>query len=556
MNSNPLIPVAIGEVFDKFSILEIKKDKISDKSKLKHVDNEILYLKKYIEEYNLDKTIYDELKNVNLELWNIEDKIRVKESKGEFDDEFIQLARSVYFTNDKRFECKKKINSIFNSNIYEVKSYVDYKNNNNLNHTNYINKLNSKLKNAKSLINNKLYDKAKDELILLIEYVNENKLDKFVKNIDFYTIFENIAFCFYNLKDFNSSIKYYKKANSYHDSPEIYIKISSCLAIQHKYKEAELILNKLLDNNYLNSFKTMGYIQLSQYKINEGLKYLNLFNQKIERPEFINKHSKYWNGNFKFSNIVIYTQGIGDEIQFGRYIIDLANKFTDAKIYYLVSKRSLNILNFNYNNIYVINSVNKTHDCHLDMFSLMYYLNINKITNFNYPSYILEDKIINKKWQNILKNDCKKKMKVCICWKGSRSVVNKGVSIENFNKLLCLDIDLISIQYDSIKELKDSSVSGILSYDIDKNSAFSDTIAIIRNSDLVITVDTSILHLSAVMGKKTWLMYADIIDWRWFNNNKTTEWYHNVTIFKSKEYNDWDTIFYEMKKELEILLNK
>ena len=127
MNSNPLIPVAIGELFDKFSILEIKKDKISDKSKLKHVDNEILYLKKYIEEYNLDKTIYNELKNVNLELWDIEDKLRVKESKGEFDDEFIQLARSVYFTNDKRFECKKKINSIFNSNIYEVKSYADYK---------------------------------------------------------------------------------------------------------------------------------------------------------------------------------------------------------------------------------------------------------------------------------------------------------------------------------------------------------------------------------------------------------------------------------------------
>ena len=127
MNSNPLIPVAIGELFDKFTILEIKKYKISDKSKLKHVNNEILYLKKYIEEYNLDKTIYDELKNVNLELWDIEDKLRVKESKGEFDDEFIQLARSVYFTNDKRFECKKKINNIFNSNIYEVKSYADYK---------------------------------------------------------------------------------------------------------------------------------------------------------------------------------------------------------------------------------------------------------------------------------------------------------------------------------------------------------------------------------------------------------------------------------------------
>ena len=127
-NSNPLIPVAIGEVYDKFSILEIKKRKISDKTKLVHVNNELTYLKLFVDKYNLSADVYNELVKVNEALWDIEDKLRIKEQKKEFDEEFIKLARSVYFTNDERGEIKKKINTLLGSNIYEVKSYVDYKN--------------------------------------------------------------------------------------------------------------------------------------------------------------------------------------------------------------------------------------------------------------------------------------------------------------------------------------------------------------------------------------------------------------------------------------------
>lgn len=120
------IPISIGELFDKYTILLIKLDKISDSTKLEHVKTEISELKPFIEKFNLDKEIFNELLHVNKTLWNIEDDIRQKERDKLFDDEFVQLARSVYHTNDKRCMIKYKINNEFNSKIIEVKSYEKY----------------------------------------------------------------------------------------------------------------------------------------------------------------------------------------------------------------------------------------------------------------------------------------------------------------------------------------------------------------------------------------------------------------------------------------------
>ena len=133
-NNIPRIPVSIGEIFDKYSILEIKLTKIKDIEKIKLVKKEKELLEPYILKYSLDNKIYESLKNVNNQLWEIEDKLRIKELEKDFNDEFIQLARKVYFTNDKRSVIKKKINLFFKSEIIEVKDYVNYKkiNSNNL----------------------------------------------------------------------------------------------------------------------------------------------------------------------------------------------------------------------------------------------------------------------------------------------------------------------------------------------------------------------------------------------------------------------------------------
>ena len=123
------IEVSIGEIVDKLSILQIKKDNITDKVKLENINKEYVYLHEIVFSqlkinYNDD---YSKLLDVNKSLWIIEDKLRDKERDKSFDDDFIQLARSVYFTNDKRAEIKKEINITYGSLFVEEKSYSNYK---------------------------------------------------------------------------------------------------------------------------------------------------------------------------------------------------------------------------------------------------------------------------------------------------------------------------------------------------------------------------------------------------------------------------------------------
>ena len=111
------VPVSIGELYDKYTILQIKSEKIKDNEKLYFINEEINHLIPYIDKYQLNANIIEELKHINTILWDIEDNIREKEKKQEFDDEFIALARKVYITNDKRSVFKSYINQLLNSNI-------------------------------------------------------------------------------------------------------------------------------------------------------------------------------------------------------------------------------------------------------------------------------------------------------------------------------------------------------------------------------------------------------------------------------------------------------
>ncbi len=123
------IEVSNGELVDKVSILSIKLENIKDKNKLINIKKEYDLLLQEMQSLKLDTDSeeYKTLQSVNRELWEIEDKIRIKEANQQFDNEFIQLARSVYFKNDTRFEIKSKINSLTNSMLAEEKEYVKYK---------------------------------------------------------------------------------------------------------------------------------------------------------------------------------------------------------------------------------------------------------------------------------------------------------------------------------------------------------------------------------------------------------------------------------------------
>lgn len=122
-----LVPISVGELIDKITILKIKSNLITDTDKLKNIEKELQLLVELSDELNLDldkvEPLQNELYKVNLELWHIENYKRTSEKDQNFDDGFINAARQVYIKNDLRAEIKRKINQMFGSTIVEEKSY-------------------------------------------------------------------------------------------------------------------------------------------------------------------------------------------------------------------------------------------------------------------------------------------------------------------------------------------------------------------------------------------------------------------------------------------------
>lgn len=128
MNIN--VEMSIGEFFDKITILEIKESRIEDPEKLANVKKKLGYLNNLLDSLPFSRkqveAEVDRLRQVNEKIWDIEDNIRLKEASKSFDEEFIELARSVYYTNDKRAEIKRAINIKLGSDFVEEKSYEEY----------------------------------------------------------------------------------------------------------------------------------------------------------------------------------------------------------------------------------------------------------------------------------------------------------------------------------------------------------------------------------------------------------------------------------------------
>ena len=125
-----LVEVSVGELLDKLSILEIKKEKIKDPDKIKFITDELRILQEQLDKnINYDqklKELYQSLKDINIKLWVIEDDKRQSEKNKDFGEKFIKLSRDVHFFNDNRAKLKLEINNLTNSKIKEIKEYTSY----------------------------------------------------------------------------------------------------------------------------------------------------------------------------------------------------------------------------------------------------------------------------------------------------------------------------------------------------------------------------------------------------------------------------------------------
>jgi ADP-heptose:LPS heptosyltransferase/predicted O-methyltransferase YrrM/Tfp pilus assembly protein PilF len=662
------IPVSIGELIDKYTILQIKQTNIKDKKKVENVEKELFYLKQFIDTYKLDESLMRELKETNEILWNVEDKIREKEKEHKFDEEFVKLARNVYITNDKRSEIKNKINLKLKSGLHEVKSYSKYNNNDNNTETinidisntpssvpfhsqskleheilkpvtpdihitpvtkpivktktktksQQIDELNKQIDSLSNTFNyNELIDCYKKILeldpqnaikylrIIGETYEKQNMLESAIEyyekvlkiekyDLSIIGVLNNqIGICYHNLNKHELAIQYFKKVLLIKELTDVYCNISMCYIALKNYRQAEFFLLKSynLDKNDVKTNDSLGHLYYyikkydksidhykktnandtnHEHKYNLSFSYLSkkdfktgftLYENRLKDNK-INKQTKlkervdipglkYWNGKDLCNKLlVVYEQGIGDNILYYRFIIELSEKYPNMKIDYFCRAEIAKLFK-TYKNIQIVESVNlPDYDYTVFIMSLPKILNLSSIEP-NKVNYIntKKDKLLY--WNQ--KTSSLKKFKVGFVYNGLlSSFIDKYIPLQEFEKLCDLDINLICIHRKSEveKDLKNIKFRDkITHYDIDNGDPFEDTIHLLQNIDLLITVDTYIAHLAGVLNVKTWLLLGTS-EWRWSDDKNKTYWYNSVELVRTKENEELKDLIKTVKNKL------
>jgi tetratricopeptide (TPR) repeat protein len=260
--------------------------------------------------------------------------------------------------------------------------------------------------------------------------------------------------------------------------------------------------------------------------------------------------------------LILSEQAVGDTIQFARYLYMLQDKYL-ATIIFRTRKKLIHL--FSKSRFKVISDEEPLpkHDFHQFLCSLpkIFY----KETK-NFPqqiNYIPKNTKNILKWRNKLNSI--KGLKVGINWQGSATYTGdrlRSIPLNYFERLFTIEkTNFINLQKgfgtEQIKNFKYKDKLYDFSSEVDNGkNAFEDTIGIMQNLDLVISPDTSLSHLSATLGVKTWLLLPYSPDWRWFLELKNSPWYEHVKLYRQEEFNKWDSIFDIVKKDLVNLINE
>lgn len=402
-----------------------------------------------------------------------------------------------------------------------------------------------------------------------------------------------IGVCNFNNSNYEEAIKYFKKILEFNKTlPDVYNNIAKTFFKLRQYRYAEinwLISLKLKDDiklyddlallyrcikkydksiEFYLKIKNILDIPTSAYNLSfsylanknfiigfelyeNRLKYNNINHQTGIKERVDIQILPFWNGKDKCNNLLLcYEQGIGDNFQYYRFVIQLSILHPEMKITYFCKDSVAHIFK-NYNNIYIITEVKNlllyNYKCYI--MSLPYFLKIDKITP-NTENYINidSDKVVYWKNQLELKNP-EKKLNVGFFYKGLlNSYIEKHIPIQNFEILTELNINLICLhKLSETEELNNLSFKDkIITFDIDNSMAFVDTIAILKNIDILLTVDTSIVHLAGILDVKTILMLGYTSEWRWFTDNEKV-WYNSVELLRANDNLELKSVLPEVK---------
>ncbi len=337
----------------------------------------------------------------------------------------------------------------------------------------------------------------------------------------------NLANSYKNIGNFDLAIKYYKDSIKINNkNPDVHVNYATQLLMLQNFKEG--------------------------FKEYEWRKKSKSFSDYINYQK-LNLKSKVWQGedlnNKKL--LVISEQGIGDLIQFARYLYQIKEIYKVEIILYLKNKKFFHF--FETEKFKIISEGEKIpdHDFHNHLLSLLGIFNEKNQLFYKPINFFKKNKSIEEKWTKKLGK-----------YDGLKIGINAQTSLQKKNIPLGYFVKLSSIYKCNFfliqKKTNDNDFDEILSRkniicfpNIDESEKpFLDSIEIIKKMDLIITADTSTAHLSATLGKKTWIILPFLSDWRWFLNKSESNWYKNVKLFRSKEINNLDTAFKSVEKDL------
>jgi ADP-heptose:LPS heptosyltransferase len=399
-----------------------------------------------------------------------------------------------------------------------------------------------------------------------------------------------IGSCYFNLTQYKLAIHYFKKVLLIKEIPDIYSNIGLCNVKLKDYKEAEANLLKsynLKNNNHL-ACHTLGDVYYFTKKYDKSIKYykkitnpnstqtynlsfpylakkdfknglklyedrlkINNINPQTNVNERLDVPLEYWDGDTKCNSLLLLAeQGLGDNIQYYRFIIELSEKYPTMKITYFTKKEIAHLFK-TYNNIEIIQNLYIFNfEYKLYIMSLPKILNLTQIVP-NKINYINIDEEKLAFWKN--ETDSLKRYKVGFVYNGLlSSFIDKNIPLAEFEKLCDLNIDLICIHRKSEVEKdfkKISFLDKIIHYDIDNDKPFEDTIHLLQNLDLLITIDTFIVHLAGILNVKTWLLLG-ASEWRWSDDASKTYWYNSVELIRTKENEELKDLIKTVKTKL------
>tara|TARA_E500000178_G_scaffold356659_1_gene436754 strand:- start:12375 stop:14600 length:2226 start_codon:yes stop_codon:yes gene_type:complete len=405
----------------------------------------------------------------------------------------------------------------------------------------------------------------------------------------------NVGMCYLHLKEYDKSIKYFDLAiNADLNNPVSYNNKGNILMLKSEFDEAEKIfefalsldpsnektllnlgnlrqiqsnfaeaircytLSTRLKEDYADAYFNLSLIKLLHADFKSGLElYEWRLHENRESPIFDKEIPKRWNGKDDLKNktiIILAEQGLGDTIQFARFVKLFNHKTT--KVFFKVPDCLKDLISTMCKNISVIGF--KDHvgsfDYQIPLLSLPYAFNMTYLRIPPTDKYLSARNDLVKHWKKKLGTNG---FKIGIAWQGSDTNADRFRSFkpEEFQILSSLkNIRLISLQKNSkLESLHKQNKINIEDYskEIDNGKqAFLDTAAIIENLDLVITCDTSIAHLSGALNCPTWIMLGEKHDWRWFLNNDKSIWYPSVKLFRQTELENWKHPFEKVKELL------